>query len=142
MTADPSGAKTRDLSDAEFQRAIALSGQDRYALFVEQVANSQQIWSLRTRSGWVTMGQDTSSGPIVPVWHHSRFAEPLIGGDWADAEVTGITLRDWVDRWLPGMIKQGTKIAVFPVLATLQGVVVVPPERLQWDLQQAAERYE
>lgn len=88
------------------------------------------------------MGEDAADSPIVPVWPHSRYAEPLIGGDWSDAEVTGITLRDWVDRWLPGIVKQGARIAVFPVMATTHGVIVAAPDRLQWDLQQAAEQYE
>lgn len=141
MTSNNPPRKPRDLSAAEFQRVIALPAQERYANFVERVANTQQIWSLRTRAGWVTMG-DASAGQIVPVWPDSRYAETFIGGDWADAQVTGITLRDWVERRVPGMIKQGTRIAVFPVTATTDGAVVTEPERLQWDLQRAAEQYE
>ena len=141
MPSEDSPRKPRDLSTAEFQRVMELPPQERYANFVERVANTQQIWSLRTRSGWVTMG-DASAGQIVPVWPDSRYAETFIGGDWADAQVTGITLRDWVDRRVPGMIKQGTRIAVFPVTASAEGAVVTEPERLQWDLQRAAEQFE
>jgi hypothetical protein len=141
MSSEESPRKPRDLSTAEFQRVLALPPQERYAHFVERVANTQQIWSLRTRAGWVTMG-DESVGQIVPVWPDSRYAETFIGGDWADAQVTGITLRDWVELRVPGMIKQGTRIAVFPVTTAAEGAVVTEPERLQWDLQRAAEQFE
>jgi hypothetical protein len=141
MSSENPPRKSRDLPTAEFQRVVALPPQERYAYFVERVANTQQIWSLRTRSGWVTMGDD-AAGQILPVWPHSRFAETFIGENWAEAQVTGITLRDWVDRRVPGMIKQGTRIAVFPVTTTAEGAVVTEPERLQWDLQRAAEQYE
>lgn len=141
MSSENPPRKPRDLSTAEFQRVLALPPQERYSHFVDRVANTQQLWSLRTRSGWVTMG-DESAGQIVPVWPDSRYAEMFIGEDWAEAQVTGITLRDWVDRRVPGMIKQGTRIAVFPVTAASAGAVVTEPERLQWDLQRAAEQYE
>ena len=141
MTSKNPPRKPRDLSTAEYQRVLALPPQERYAHFVDRVANTQQIWSLRTRAGWVTMG-DQAEDQIVPVWPDSRYAETFIDGDWVDAQVTGITLRDWVDRRVPEMIKQRTRIAVFPVTASAEGVVVTEPERLQWDLQQAAEQYE
>ena len=51
MSAEDSPHKARDLSTAEFERVLALPPQERYANFVERVANTQQIWSLRTRAG-------------------------------------------------------------------------------------------
>ena len=141
MSSDDSPRKPRDLSTDEYQRILALPPQERYTHFVERVANTQQIWSLRTRAGWVTMG-DRAEDQIVPVWPDSRYAETFIGGEWADAQVTGIALRDWVDRRVPEMIKQRTRIAVFPVTASAEGAVVTEPERLQWDLQRAAEQYD
>ena len=100
--------------------------------------------SKRRRPVSATARKEAENDPsqLVPVWPDSRYAETFIGGDWADAQVTGITLRDWVERRVPGMIKQGTRIAVFPVTATAEGAVVTEPERLQWDLQRAAEQYE
>ena len=131
----------KEISDAEFRGVTALTGPERYSHFVRQVADFQEIWSLRTADGWVSMGDDAGARSI-PVWPHRRYAEVFATGDWSDAEPTSIEMEVWMERWLPGMAGDGVGVAVFPVVAQKVHGVVVPPEQLQRDLEQELEQYD
>lgn len=131
----------KEISDAEFRGVTALTGPERYSHFVRQVADFQEVWSLRTLDGWVSMGVDAGSRSI-PVWPHKRYAEVFATGDWSDAEAASIEMVVWMERWLPGMAGDGVQVAVFPVVAQKQRGVVVSAEQLQHDLEQALEQYE
>jgi len=47
-------------------------------------------------------------------------------------QAASISLDDWLDKWLPGILKDGRQVAVFPVLGG-HGVIV-SPTRLRADL--------
>ncbi|MBI1902670.1 MAG: DUF2750 domain-containing protein [Planctomycetia bacterium] len=49
----------RDVSDAQFAAAIALSAPKRYAHFVNEVVEQEELWSLRSTNGWVSPGVTT-----------------------------------------------------------------------------------
>jgi hypothetical protein len=131
---------TKEVSDKEFRGVTALSGPDRYSHFVRRVADFEEVWSLRNPGGWVTMGDD-SGRKCVPVWPHKRYAETFIRGDWSDATAAMIELDAWMDRWLPGMTRDGLQVAVFPVEGEKEQGVVVTPARLQHDLEEELEQY-
>jgi hypothetical protein len=130
----------KEISDAEFQGVTALTGPERYSHFVRQVADFQEVWSLRTPDGWVSMG-DNAGVRSIPVWPHRRYAEVFATGDWLDAKAVPIEMEAWMERWLPGMAGDGVQVAVFPVAAQKERGVVVPPEQLQRDLEQELEQY-
>jgi hypothetical protein len=132
---------TKQVSDGEFRGVTALSGPQRYAHFVSRVADFEEVWSLHSSGGWVTMG-DGAGHKCIPVWPHKRYAESFIRNDWFQAEAKMIELDAWMERWLPGIAHDGMYIAVFPVLGDRQEGVVVPPQDLQRDLQEELEQYE
>src|SRR5688572_5467528 len=119
---------TKQVSDGEFRGVTALSGPQRYAHFVSRVADFEEVWSLHSASGWMTMG-DGAGHQCIPVWPHKRYAESFIRDHWSEAEAKMIELDAWMDRWLPGIARDGMYIAVFPVLGEKQeGVVVLPQD--------------
>lgn len=127
------------MSDREFVAVCALPGPDRYAHFVEQVADWGEVWSLRGPDGWVlAAGEDGQ--PVVPVWPHARYAEACAVGGWTGASPEAIPLDRWVAAWLPGLARDERGVAVFPVPSG--SGMLVDPEQLAADLADAGEQFE
>ena len=133
---------TKEINDAEFRGVTSLDAAGRYSHFVRQISDFEEVWGLRTPSGWVLMGDDDGR-QVIPVWPHRRYAQAFISDAWADAEAVPIDLREWLQRWLPGMTRDGHRVAVFPIVnETGQRGTVVAPEKLQRDLEQELGQYE
>jgi hypothetical protein len=122
----------------EFAVVTALPGPGRYEYFIHKVADAEAVWSLGSAEGWVLVG-DADGRECVPVWSHSRYAAAYARGDWAGTEPRSIELSDWMEKWLPGIERDGRLVAVFPVPSG--GGVVVPAERLRGDLEEELDKY-
>jgi hypothetical protein len=132
---------TKAVSDGEFRGVTALPGPERYSHFVRRVADFEEIWSLHGPSGWVMMG-DNAGRKCIPVWPHERYAEVFVRDHWSDAEAKMIELDAWMERWLPGMTRDGLHVAVFPVVGEKQQGVIASPAELRRDLEEELEQYE
>ena len=82
---------------------------------------------------------DDAGKEFMPVWPHRRYAEACAQGEWSGAEPTPIDLDRWLEAWLPGMIKDGVGVAVFPI--PNGPAVPVRPERLRDDLLEELAKY-
>jgi hypothetical protein len=129
----------RVINDKQFESVSALSAPDRYSHFVRQVADWQEVWSLRTNEGWVLLG-DSEGHEYFPVWPHARYAEAFATDEFAGSQASSILLDEWLARCLPGLISDGFLIAVFPV-APCRGVTV-QPEQLRADLERELQHYQ
>jgi hypothetical protein len=127
------------VNDKELAAVIALPGADRYGYFVRQVADWEEIWTLRTSDGFVLVAS-TDERQLVPVWPHRRFAEAFAEAQWKGAEPAAIPLEQWLQAWTSGMNKDDRGIAVFPVPSG-QGIIVTP-DRLHDDLSEECSQYE
>jgi Protein of unknown function (DUF2750) len=126
----------KGVSDEEFQRDIALSGDERYDLFVQRAVEFKEVWSLKTLGGWVSMDGDDGER-LMPVWPSQRHATSFASGEFALSRPAPIDLATWMERWLPGMASDEVEVAVFPVLGDKEGNVVVAPDELRRDLKKA-----
>ena len=61
---------TLNVSDREFAAVSALPPAERYAHFVKRAADTEEVWSLRSRDGWALAGD--SARQLIPVWPHPR----------------------------------------------------------------------
>ena len=129
----------KSVSEQEFAAVSALPAADRYSHFLAQVADWEEVWSLRGPSGWVLAAADDGR-PLVPVWPHARYAEACAAGGWAGSAPAAISLDRWLEAWLPGLARDGRGVAVFPVPSGAG--VPVEAERLAADLSEALEQYE
>ena len=129
---------TPPVSDAEFAAVSALPSAERYAHFVKRVADSEEIWSLRGKDGWILAADPTRA--LVPVWPHPRYAAACVSGVWTGSEPAAIPLEQWLAVWLPGIARDHRAIAVFPV--PLGPGNVAEAERLREDLMRELESYE
>jgi hypothetical protein len=128
----------KQMHSKEFDALLQMPAPDRYALFIRRVADWEEVWSLRTDDGWCLVSDDDGV-QAFPVWPHQQFADACVNS--MDKETsTNISLQDWLDKWLPGMMGDGRKVAVFPT-PNGQGIVV-SPSQLKDDLLAECEQYE
>lgn len=128
---------TRPLSPQEFAAVSKLPGRERYAHFIKQVADAEEVWSLASDTGWVIAGDDDGR-ESVPVWSHPDYAAACAIGEWAGNTPEVILLDEWIDAWLPGIEGDGRSIAVFLVPGETSAATV-EPARLGLDLAAALE---
>jgi len=69
---------------------------------------------------------------VVPVWPAFEYAKLCATDDWCAAKPTRIDVHEFLESWIPDIIKDKRKIAVFPTPGG-QGAMV-EPERLKNDL--------
>jgi hypothetical protein len=127
-----------EVSDKQFEAVIALSAPRRYEHFIKRIADSEAVWSLRSREGWVMSG-DGQGGELMPVWPHPRYAAACATDAWSGTEPAAIPLHDFRAKWLPGLERDGRRLAVFPVP---QGYSIpAAPERMRADLEEELAWY-
>jgi hypothetical protein len=126
------------VNDQEFAAVSALDGPGRYEYFIHKVADWSEVWGLAAEGGWVQLGDDQGR-EFMAVWPHQRYAEAFADGEKDGSEPQSIPLTVWMEKWLPGMERDGRLVAVFPV--GIGSSVEVPPERLRADLEEELEKY-
>jgi hypothetical protein len=109
---------------------LALAAPARYEHFIKVVADADEVWGLRGAGGWTFLG-DSENRQSFPVWPRSEYAA-LCAADAHQESPSPILMQEFLERWLPGLEKDGRLVAVFPT-PTGQGIVV-PPRRLRDDL--------
>ncbi len=130
---------SKTINDKEFAVLIALPGPARYSHFIGQVADWEQVWSLRGPGGWV-LAADDNGKQLTPVWPHARYAQASAIGAWAETTPEAIPLDRWLAAWTPGLTRDGRGVAVFPVPSGAG--INVEPVRLADDLTKALEQCE
>jgi hypothetical protein len=114
------------LSDSDILAAAILSADGRYQYSVGKMVENGEVWSLRCDDGWVVMSSQDGE-ECLPVWPHRQFAAQWATGEWADCTPEAVPLAVWMERWTPGLERDGTLLAVFPH-SDEEGTVVTPGE--------------
>ncbi len=117
---------TYKLNDKQFESIQKLADHERYDYFLKKVADWEEIWSLHSPEGWVELSSSDGE-ECLPVWPHPDFAKAWAVDDWSDCQPKAITLEVWLERWTPGLERDNTMLAVFPVDEE-EGLVVTPSE--------------
>lgn len=119
------------LSQQQLDAINALSAEQRYDDFIENIVEQNAVWSLFSEQGWAIVSD--SGEEFLPVWHHADLAALWITGGYSDCQPKTIFLNDWLEKWLPGMDSDNIMIAVCPDVVG-EGIVVSAAE-LREDLQ-------
>ncbi len=127
------------INDHEFAAVTKLPAQARYEHFLKQIADWEEVWSLKTAECWALLG-DQQGQEMVPVWPQERYAAACSVDDWKGSEPRSIPLAEWRKIWMPGIAQDGRLIAVFPTLDSKAAVVTA--ERLTADLDEELGNYE
>lgn len=128
-----------NVNDQELESVLKLPPPKRYQYFLGKITDWNELWSIGDEHGWGLMGDD-SGQELIPVWPAQCYAALACVGKWQSRSPRSISLKDWLNKWTPGMIADGRRVAVFP-LPNDRGIVV-EPSKLQRDIEVALSAYE
>lgn len=100
------------LTSTQLNAINQMSAEQRYDYFINTLLEQKEVWGLAGNSGWLILPDEGEEH--LPVWPQSQLAQDWAMEDFADCQPKAITLDDWLDKWLPGMIEDGLLIAVCP----------------------------
>lgn len=107
------------------QAALAMNAEQRAAFFHKQIADTETVWTIVDDDGVMILVSDDED--CIPVWPDASFVDEWINGDWAHCKAHSISLKDWQQKWLPGLEEDEVEVLIFP-LPDQEGVVVSPWE--------------
>ena len=119
---------TYKLNDKQFESIQKLADHERYDYFLKKVADWEEIWSLHSPEGSVELSSSDGE-ECLPIWPHPDFAKAWAVDDWSDCQPKAINLEVWLERWTPGLERDNTMLAVFPV--NEEEWLVMTPSELQ-----------
>ena len=123
-------------NEFEVRNVLRLPGDQRYGYLLTKAVDWLELWSCRDDNGWALGSHDGRE--TIPVWPARAYAELCLTGAWAGAQAQSISLGDWVEKWLPGMIRDDRLVAIFP---TPDGkTTVVGPRAFHADIQDQLRR--
>lgn len=125
------------INNKEYEVVKRLPVLKRYEYFIKKVADAAELWGLSNNT-WAT-AQNSDGEIVIPFWPKKEFAEACATGEWEKYSPKSIDLKDFLEKWLPGMLRDGYRPAIF-YNANDQGVVV-DIERLKNDLLEELEKY-
>lgn len=125
-------------TNKKIENILKISEQERYNYFIRKVADFEQVWGL-SNDGWALLG-DNDGNRILPLWSESEFAELCAVDQWKEYKPEVITLDNFIEKWIPGMLKDKTSVNVF--LTPNGKGTVISPNLLYDDLQNELEQYE
>lgn len=97
----------QDLLEVESYDANA-----RLHYFLSRAIESEEVWGLNNRFGWVMKEADGQS--ILPVWPYEILATQCAANEWQDYTAGAVSLEHFVYKLLPVMIEQDIKVEILP----------------------------
>jgi len=77
---------------------------EAFLLFLTQAVDTGCIWGLLGEEGWAQCGSDQyEDSLVIPFWSQPELVEPHKVGEWANYDITPISLEEFLDEWLTGM---------------------------------------
>lgn len=104
---------------------LSLSPDERMSRTLSRIREAGEVWILKDEDGCVMLTTDDEDG--VPVWPDKGLATLWATDEWEDCEPMSISLKDWLSKWVPGMIQDGLMVMICPVPAE-EGEVIEPQE--------------
>ncbi|WP_299009686.1 DUF2750 domain-containing protein [uncultured Shewanella sp.] len=114
-------------NEKSLKQVTQLTPEARYDFLVKQVKDQQNLWTLQDVNGCVMLTTDEED--CIPMWPSEEAAALWAVDDWKDCQPLAIPLKEWIERWVPGMQDDELYVAVFPVHDDLG--VVIPPFELE-----------
>lgn len=125
-------------TNKKIENILKMTEDERYDYFIRKVADFEQMWGLNN-DGWALLGDDNGN-QILPLWPEKEFAELCAVEQWKNFKPESIDLNNFLEKWVPGMMKDQTLVNVF-LTPDAKGSVV-SSETLGKDLEEEAQQYE
>ncbi|NPC94658.1 DUF2750 domain-containing protein [Bacillus sp. WMMC1349] len=100
------------MNEKELEMTLKLDPYKRYRYFIKKIADYEEVWSLSNEKGWVT-SEDENGTLQLHFWPTKEHANYCAIEKWKETSAESISLEDFVDNWLPGMLEDGVGISIF-----------------------------
>lgn len=120
------------------ENILLLTGKERYEYFVRRVSDFEQVWGLFS-DGWAT-AENNEGQKGISFWSESEFAELCATNEWSNYKPKEIKIDAFLEKWLPGMEKDGIDAIIFST--PNEKGVFVKPNMLLNDINEELEQYE
>lgn len=119
---------TVKLSEVVIKQATSLNAEERQALFLQYVIKASEIWLAQGSDGFVMIEQGDQL--CLPVWPHADLVDT-----WQEipenSHAQVIPVQTFIEVWLPGLAKNNTDIAIFPLTGDDAGIQISALELLE-----------
>lgn len=96
----------------ELEMTLKLDPDKRYRYFIKKVVDYEEVWSLSNDDGWVI--SEGENGILhLHFWATKEHANHCAIKQWKDTSPESISLDDFVENWLPGMLEDGVGLSIF-----------------------------
>jgi hypothetical protein len=76
--------------------------------FIDAAIRSGAVWGLEHPEGWALAASvEYEDSYVMPFWSTEAEARQCAAEEWAEYNVSGIPLEDFINTWLPGMQEDG-----------------------------------
>ena len=113
------------LSEKEIEAVLMLPGPKRFDYFVKKVADFEKVWGLFDK-GWAMAGDDDGR-EVLLLWPAKQYAQLSAVEDWASFQPMEIPLVEFLNEWIPQMVKRKERIGIF-LTPDGKGVISEPSE--------------
>lgn len=117
---------------------FALTLEEKYYYFIRKCTEFEEVWGLYNE-GWATLADDENN-IIIPFWPEEEFAKYNCTNNWQNYHPKPIALNDFIDKWIPGMIKDKRLANIF-YLEEGTSKIIITPQQLSEDINLEMEKY-
>jgi len=122
-----------------YENVLALTSEERYDHFLVKVADWEQLWSLYSKEGWLE--RTTPEGvKYISVWPHPDYAKEIAKEYYPEHIEKEISLKKFMNEWLPKLENDNIKIGVFPSQDGTNWLI--SPKELLEDIKSECKLYE
>lgn len=101
-------------NDKEIAAVSRLPAAERYGYFIRKIADWREVWGIGVGDSWRFFTAENGE-ILVPAWPAEAYARLCCIGDWAGCSPKPIPLDDWLEKWIPGMLRDNRRVAAFPL---------------------------
>ncbi len=98
------------MKNKELESVLEIDRSKQYEYFIRKVADYEEVWSLRDKEGWATLGIGEKS--FFPLWPKKEFADICISEEWENYHAESIPLEEFLDDWIDGLKEDNIRITV------------------------------
>ena len=113
------------LTETQINAINGMTDEVRYNHIVSQMRKNEVVWTLSDDRGCLVV--DTGEEPCIVLFSHKELAELWAEGDYSDCKGLAIDLDAFLERWVPGMTKDGFFVALQPNLES-ESMVEAPED--------------
>lgn len=121
------------MSNDDLKAILEMDDESRYDYFIGMVGEEREVWILVNDDEQFLKlhSEDQDAVEYLPLWPLEAFAQEYAKGE-TDLKPRGIPLPQFLNRWLPGLGKDGISVGVFP--SADDSVWIIEAEELEQDL--------